>query len=145
MASLMLNSKLCSLITSWNLIKAQQDFVQWSFSIKLTKTCHKNRCEVLASGPLKVRVQCFSEKFLKEFFFQNSYFFWKDLSKEYLVVSKFLLEVPKFKVNVIICVITVTKVHDILLTLTHTSNNKTCVCLNTFASCTYLPISYRRK
>ena len=36
---------------------------------------------------------------------------------KYLVVSKFLLEVPKFKEIVLICVITGIKVHDLLLTL----------------------------
>ena len=35
---------------------------------------------------------CFSEKIQK--------FFWKDISREYLVVSNFLWEVPKFKENV---------------------------------------------
>ena len=34
-----------------------------------------------------------------------------------MVASKFLLEVPKFKENVIISVITVLKIHDLLLTL----------------------------
>ena len=35
---------------------------------------------------------------------------------EHLVVSKFLLEVPKFKENVLICVIAAIKVRDLLLT-----------------------------
>ena len=34
-----------------------------------------------------------------------------------MVVSKFLLEVPKFEENVIICVITVINVRDLLLAL----------------------------
>ena len=58
--------------------------------------------------------------FLKNFekkIFWYYYFFWKDLSKEYLVISKFLSEVPKFRENVLICIITVTKVSDLLLTL----------------------------
>ena len=58
--------------------------------------------------------------FLKNFekkIFWYYYFFWKDLSKEYLVISKFLLEVPKFRENVLICIITVIKVSDLLLTL----------------------------
>ena len=38
-------------ITSWNLIKSPQSFVQRSFSIQLTKIWHKNRDEVLASIP----------------------------------------------------------------------------------------------
>ena len=36
---------------------------------------------------------------------------------ENLVVSRLLLEVPKYKENVQICVITVIKVHNLLLTL----------------------------
>ena len=36
---------------------------------------------------------------------------------ENLVVSRLLLEVPKYKENVLICVITVIKVHNLLLTL----------------------------
>ena len=41
-----------------------------------------------------------------------------------MVVSKLLLKVAKIKENVIIYVITVTKVRDLLLTLS--SNNNTC-------------------
>ena len=57
------------------------------------------------------------------FFLWYPYSFWKDLSREYLVVSKFLLEVPKLKENVLICVITFRKVHDLLLTLTASFKN----------------------
>ena len=39
------------------------------------------------------------------------------LSRVYLVVSKFLSEVPKFKENVLLCIITIIKVYDLLLTL----------------------------
>ena len=50
---------------------------------------------------IKLRTQCFSEKFLFFVFFLFWQFsFWKDLSREYLVVLKFLLEVPKFMENV---------------------------------------------
>ena len=56
-------------------------------------------------------------KISKIFFFRYSYSFWKDLSRAYLIVSKFLSEEPKFKKNDIICVITVIKVRDFLLTL----------------------------
>ena len=45
-------------------------------------------------------------------FFWCLYSFWKDLSREYLVVPEFLMEVPKFKENVLICVITIKKVRD---------------------------------
>ena len=45
----------------------------------------------------------------------------QDLSRlfkrEHLVVSKFLLEEPEFKENVLICMISVIKVCDLLLTL----------------------------
>ena len=44
------------------------------------------------------------------------------LSRENLVVLKFLLEVPRFKENVLTCIITVIKVRDLLLTV----NNNTC-------------------
>ena len=62
-------------------------------------------------------MQCFSVKFWKRFFFWCSYSFWKDLSREYLVVLKFLLEVPAFKENVLFYIITAIKVRDHLLTL----------------------------
>ena len=64
---------------------------------------------------LKVRTQCFLEKIQKKKWY--SYSFWKDLSREYLVVPKFLMEVPKFKENDLICVNTVIKVCDPLFTL----------------------------
>ena len=65
---------------------------------------------------LRLERSFFLRNFEKNFFWY-SYSFWKDLSGEYLVVSKFLLEVPRFKENVLICVITVIKVYDLLLTL----------------------------
>ena len=37
-------------------------------------------------------------------------------------ISKFLLEVLKFKENAIICIITIIKRHDLLLTFTNNSN-----------------------
>ena len=43
--------------------------------------------------------------------------FWKDLCRDFLVVSKFLLEVPKFKEDVLIYLITIMKVRDLILTL----------------------------
>ena len=46
-----------------------------------------------------------------------SYSFWKDLSREYLGALTFLLEVPKFKENVLIYVFTFIKLRDLLLTL----------------------------
>ena len=51
MMSLMLNSKLCNFITSSNLTKTLQNLVQGSFSINFLKIRHKDRGEVLASGP----------------------------------------------------------------------------------------------
>ena len=65
---------------------------------------------------IKVRMQCFSRK-IWIFFFYYSYSFRKDLPREYLVVLKFLLEVPEFKENVLFCIITVIKVHAHLLIL----------------------------
>ena len=63
----------------------------------------------------KVRTQQFvSEKFL---FFFVILSFYEDLTREYLVVLKFLLEVSKFKKNGLICVITIIKVYDLSLTL----------------------------
>ena len=53
MTSLTLNSKLCDFIILLNLTNTLQNFVQDSFSIKLTKICHKDRCE----GPLQTIVQ----------------------------------------------------------------------------------------
>ena len=44
--------KLCNFITSRNLMKLPQNFVQRSFSMQLTKIWHKNRGEALASNPL---------------------------------------------------------------------------------------------
>ena len=58
----------------------------------------------------KVRTQQF-------FFFFDILSFYKDLTREYLVVLKFLLEVSKFKKNGLICVITIIKVYDLSLTL----------------------------
>ena len=57
MTSRTLSSKLCNFIALLNLTKALQNFVQDSFSIKLTKICHKDSGEVLASGPLQTIVQ----------------------------------------------------------------------------------------
>ena len=66
---------------------------------------------------LKVRTLCFSENFQKKIFFLYSFSFWKDFCKGYLLNSKFILEVLEFKDNVLICIITFIKVHDLLLTL----------------------------
>ena len=72
----------------------------------------------ILSSLLKARMQCFSKKFRQKFFFfWYSYSFWKHLSRENLVVLKLLLEVPKFRENFVICVITVIKVHDLLPTI----------------------------
>ena len=57
MTSLTLNSKLCKFLTLLSLTKMLQNFVQDSFFLKLTKTCHKDRDEVLASGPLQTIIQ----------------------------------------------------------------------------------------
>ena len=66
----------------------------------------------------KVRKHSFSENFQnKKIVFLIFLFPLKDLTWEYLVVSKFLSEVPKFKENVLICVIIVIKVRDLLFTL----------------------------
>ena len=53
MTSFTLNAKLCNFITSWNLIKAPQNFVQRSFSIQLTKIWYKNRGELWPQFPFK--------------------------------------------------------------------------------------------
>ena len=47
-----LNSKLYNFITLWKLMKTPQNFLQGSFSVRLTKLCHKNGGKGLASGPL---------------------------------------------------------------------------------------------
>ena len=60
MTSLELNSKLYKFLTSTNLIKTPQNFVQDSFSMQLRKICHKNRVEFFASGPLQV---CYTHSF----------------------------------------------------------------------------------
>ena len=80
---------------------------------------HKLKNTEILSSLLKARMQCFSKKFRQKkfFFFWYSYSFWKHLSRENLVVLKLLLEVPKFRENFVICVITVIKVHDILPTI----------------------------
>ena len=65
---------------------------------------------------LKLQISVFLKKF-GIFLFIYSYSLWKDLSRDYLFVSKFLLEATKFKENVLICVIFVIKVRDLLLTL----------------------------
>ena len=49
---------------------------------------------------IKVRKQCFSEKFRKKNLFWYSYFFWKDLFHG-IFIFKFLLEVPKFMENIL--------------------------------------------
>ena len=51
---LTLDSKLCNFITLWELIKAPQNFVQGTFSIKSLKICHKNRGEFLVSSLLNL-------------------------------------------------------------------------------------------
>ena len=66
---------------------------------------------------LKLQRSVFLKNFKKKIFFWYFYSFWKELSREYLVVSKFLLEVPKFKENVLIYLILVIKVCDLLFTL----------------------------
>ena len=97
---------------------------EWVFSCKFAAYFQSNftfTCQLYftSEGPLliidvKVKTQCFSVKLREKVF--NSYSVWKDLSMEYLVVSKFLLEVPKFKENVLICIIVAIKVRDLLLT-----------------------------
>ena len=66
--------------------------------------------------PLKVKTQCFSEKFRKKKFF----LIFLSLSKRFFLgifaCFEILIGMPKFKENVIICVITVIKVRDLLLT-----------------------------
>ena len=57
MTSLTLNSKLCDFIILLNLTNTLQNFVQDSFSIKLTKICHKDRGEDFVIGPLQTIVQ----------------------------------------------------------------------------------------
>ena len=62
---------------------------------------------------LKLQRSIFLKNSKKKIFFKYFYSFWK----EYLVVSIFLLEVPKFKENVLIYLILVIKVCDLLFTL----------------------------
>ena len=52
-----------------------------------------------------------------DFFFQIFLFLWKRFLQRKLVVSKFLLEMPKFGEKALICVITFIKVRDLLLAL----------------------------
>ena len=61
---------------------------------------------------LKVRTQYFSEKFRKVFFYILIPF-----ENIFPAIFSFEIQVPKFKENVLICVTTVVKVHDLLLTL----------------------------
>ena len=64
----------------------------------------------------KARTQCFSEKIFDILIpFEN-------FSPGNLVVSKFLLEVPKFKENIVSCII------DVIKSFNHifTSNSNTC-------------------
>ena len=51
--SLAPNSKLCNFITSWELIKTPQNFLQDSFSIKSLKLCYKNGVSFWPQGPSK--------------------------------------------------------------------------------------------
>ena len=51
--SLTLDSKLCNFITSWELIKTPQNFLQDSFSIKSLKLCYKNGVSFWPQGPFK--------------------------------------------------------------------------------------------
>ena len=61
---------------------------------------------------LKLECSVFPKKSEKNLLLY-SHFCGKDLSREYLVVWRFLMEVPEFKENVLICVITVKKVCDL--------------------------------
>ena len=92
---------------------------------------------------IKVRTQCFAEK-NREKKLWYSYFFWKDISREYIVVSKFVIEVPKFNKNVVICIITVKKVHDLSLKLLPETTILAYVSAH-LLFCTYLLISNRKK
>ena len=66
---------------------------------------------------LRLERSVFLKNFEKLFFNDILILSPKDLSREYLVVPKFLFKVPKFKENVLISVMTVIKVRDLLLTL----------------------------
>ena len=66
---------------------------------------------------LGLECSVFLKNFKKKFLFWYFYSFLKDLSRECLFISKFLLEVPKFKENSLTCIITVIKMFDLLLTL----------------------------
>ena len=61
---------------------------------------------------LKLECSVFPKKSEKNLLLY-SHFCGKDLSREYSVVWRFLVEVPEFKENVLICVITVKKVRDL--------------------------------
>ena len=52
MTALTSNSKLCRFMTPQKVIKTPENFAQGSFSVKLTKICHKNKREGLASSSL---------------------------------------------------------------------------------------------
>ena len=102
--------------------ETKQVFLLGGFNINLLNNCYQptnDFLDSLASNSSMVRTQCFSEKLRKIFLYIYiySYFFWKNFSREYLVASKFLLEMPTFKENVIICAITIIKVRDLLFTL----------------------------
>ena len=86
------------------------------------------KIETLAVDFDAILTTVFPEKFWKTNFFWSSYPYWKDLSRKNVVVLKFLLKVPKFKENIVICVNTVKKVRKFLLALLqylrHSFNNE---------------------
>lgn len=74
MMSLTLNSKFCKVITSWNLTKMSQNFVQDSFSINLTKICHKSKGKFWPQVQFKVFLNA-NRVFLNKFILRKHYIF----------------------------------------------------------------------
>ena len=97
--------------------ETKQVFLLGGFNINLLNNSYQptnDFLDSLASNSFMVFLKNY-EKFF--YIYIYSYFFWKNFSREYLVASKFLLEMPTFKENVIICAITIIKVRDLLFTL----------------------------
>ena len=68
MTSLTLNPRLRNFITPGNLIKTPQNFIQGSFSIKLTKNGIKAEVEVWAQVPIKEKLRFIFSSLRKYYF-----------------------------------------------------------------------------
>ena len=92
-----------------------------SCNLRLYQAVFNFCCSVVFCLVLSSRMSLFQKRLKLERSVSLKYFdfFFFDILVpfENLVVSRLLLEVPKYKENVLICVITVIKVHNLLLTL----------------------------